>query len=266
MCDLMVPADTPPGNTLTHANLADAGVHACVWHLESLLMKPGLEALLQFDTLTSYTGWQGLTAVNGVGLSFKASGSCRVRSVFDGSSQTFTAERIEVLLKTLAPNVLVLPQGFSLSLNAPSTRIYSDTGEHAGIFARVQTVSEAEAKARQFSGQPMYLASNAPFPVLMEMAAIGIEWLESDTPAEDAHAGIVYTTEGAINLAAPEYAMDYEVVDEACTCATCSTPFSRAALHHLYTHTPLLAKRLLVTHNLAFAVRQMRTPGRVLIP
>lgn len=258
MFNWMVPADTAQGNTLTHANLTDAGVQACVWHLDSLLMKPGLEVLQHFGSLRAYSGWQGLTAVNAAALSFNASGSCRVRSVFDGSSQTFTAEQIEALLETLAPDVLILPKGLSSRLNAPSTRIYSDTGEHAGIFACVETVTEAEAKARQFSGQPMYLASDAPFPILTEMAAIGIEGLESDTPARDAHAGTAYATEGAINLALPEYAMDYARVDESCTCPTCSTPFSRAALHHLYTHTPLLAKRLMVTHNLAFAVRRFK--------
>ena len=39
---------------------------------------------------------------------------------------------------------------------------------------------------------------------------------------------------------------------ENCSCETCSQGFTRAYFHHLLQHTPLLAQRFLVIHNVFF--------------
>lgn len=72
---------------------------------------------------------------------------------------------------------------------------------------------------------------------------------ESDKPANDACSGIVYSADGAIDLREKRYAMQFECIDEQCQCPTCRQRLTRAYLHHLLEHTPLLCHRFLIQHN-----------------
>ena len=73
--------------------------------------------------------------------------------------------------------------------------------------------------------------------------------IETDEPGQDALQGIVYETVNKINLADSTYSMDFKLIDNDCECPTCAQNFTRAYLHHLYHHTPLLCQRFLIQHN-----------------
>ena len=77
-------------------------------------------------------------------------------------------------------------------------------------------------------------------------------FFESNVPAEDAYFGRVYTHEGVIELQNNIYATQFEPIDSTCSCPTCKQKLTRAYLHHLLEHTPLLCQRLLIQHNVYY--------------
>jgi len=68
-------------------------------------------------------------------------------------------------------------------------------------------------------------------------------------PAQDAFAGICYNQSTKMNLLAPQYEQDFYLLAENCDCESCMQGVTRSYLHHLLLHTPLLAQRYLVMHN-----------------
>lgn len=68
-------------------------------------------------------------------------------------------------------------------------------------------------------------------------------------PAKDAFAGICYLKTSKINLLASEYEQDFQPLADECDCESCAQGVTRSYLHHLLSHTPLLAQRYLVIHN-----------------
>ena len=79
----------------------------------------------------------------------------------------------------------------------------------------------------------------------------GFECIESDKPAADALQGIIYTQTGTFNLLDEDNREAFSALDAECDCPTCRAGYTRAYLHHLLQHTPLLAQRFLMMHNVA---------------
>jgi hypothetical protein len=71
----------------------------------------------------------------------------------------------------------------------------------------------------------------------------------SNLPAEHAFLGYFYSKQQAQQLITPEYEHDFSVLSEDCDCQSCQSQLTRAYLHHLFQHTPLLAQRYLLIHN-----------------
>jgi len=80
--------------------------------------------------------------------------------------------------------------------------------------------------------------------------------VESDRPAQDAVSGLVYSEGACLSILDQQMAQAHQVIEAACQCPTCSQQFTRAYLHHLLQHTPLLAQRYLVQHN-CYYVQQL---------
>ena len=74
-------------------------------------------------------------------------------------------------------------------------------------------------------------------------------WVESDLPMLDAYNGLVYTYTDVIDIKSEENLLQIKPIDNLCKCPTCVNGLTRAYLHHLYMHTPLLCQRLLMQHN-----------------
>ncbi len=75
----------------------------------------------------------------------------------------------------------------------------------------------------------------------------------SDKPAQDAYQGLIDSHEGCFEILHLSFERDLRLLDEHCHCQTCSQGFTRAYFHHLLQHTPLLAQRMLIEHNVFFA-------------
>ncbi len=85
-------------------------------------------------------------------------------------------------------------------------------------------------------------------------------YLLSDKPAGDACAGIVYTQQGIVDIRDDEQRLNFSVIDERCACPTCEQKLTRAYLHHLLAHTPLLCQRFLIQHNVFFVRTEISNP------
>ena len=71
----------------------------------------------------------------------------------------------------------------------------------------------------------------------------------SNLPAEHAFLGCFYANQQIQQLVTPDYEHDFSVLSENCDCESCQSQFTKAYLHHLFQHTPLLAQRYLLIHN-----------------
>ena len=88
---------------------------------------------------------------------------------------------------------------------------------------------------------------------------------EHDKPAADAFQGFIYESPSSFrqtslkhvasySLLEPSNAIDFSPLALNCACPTCQGGATRAYLHHLLQHTPLLAQRLLIMHNVFFVM------------
>ena len=83
----------------------------------------------------------------------------------------------------------------------------------------------------------------------------------SDEPASMALRGdVLRFPEQPFNVLDDDYALDYHLLTDNCLCQTCQQGFTRSYFHHLLTHTPLLAQRFLVQHNVWQANRKISNP------
>lgn len=82
-------------------------------------------------------------------------------------------------------------------------------------------------------------------------------WI-SDEPALKALQGeVICETVFGFNILDETFAQDHELLLKSCQCDTCQSGFTRSYLHHLLKHTPLLAQRFLVQHNVWQAFHSM---------
>lgn len=72
----------------------------------------------------------------------------------------------------------------------------------------------------------------------------------TDVPAAQGLAGFFITASGYESISAEEFSNAFTPLAADCSCPVCTQGLTRAYLHHLYAHTPLLAQRFLVQHNI----------------
>lgn len=80
-------------------------------------------------------------------------------------------------------------------------------------------------------------------------------FLEVDEPAEYGFQGLVYTQNGVLDLKENTVAQAHISLENTCNCTVCKQSLTRAYLHHLYLHTPLLAQRFLIVHNVSWYIK-----------
>ena len=72
----------------------------------------------------------------------------------------------------------------------------------------------------------------------------------SNLTAQDGFLGYCYQDNHKINLLDKEYEQNYDLLTADCACESCEQGVTLSYLHHLIQHTPLLAQRYLVIHNI----------------
>lgn len=239
------------GSCLTMANWQEAGVNTVSLHLDELLLKPGLAVLRQMSDLRQYMGWQGELILNASLLKEDKAGTYRLRSSYDGAVLSLDVAALFELAVSLMPDKIILPIGSAAYYDSywhqlPET-ICAFWPEADSDFSKNNICYFLEHNKADDSA--CFIQGEIDLSQLKQLSVTRSLWIESDVPARDAVAGKVYSHAGSFNLLDPAMANAHLPLDELCQCSTCSQSLTRAYLHHLLQHTPLLAQRFLVMHN-----------------
>lgn len=110
------------------------------------------------------------------------------------------------------------------------------------------------------TGLPRYLMGVGTPIDLLEGVNSGVDMFDCIIPSQFAKRGVVFTSQGKLQLRRSVYKFSEAPLDSACPCHTCRT-YSRAYLHHLVKSDEPLGWQLLAQHNLSFyhgLMRRMR--------
>ena len=101
------------------------------------------------------------------------------------------------------------------------------------------------------SDRPRYLMGMGTPLDLLDGVALGVDLFDCVLPTRNARNGMVFTSQGPINIRNAAFAGDPKPLDPECACEAC-VQFGRAYLRHLHHAGEILAHRMLTLHNLTF--------------
>jgi queuine tRNA-ribosyltransferase len=106
-------------------------------------------------------------------------------------------------------------------------------------------------------GKPRYVMGVGYPEEIVQYAAMGVDMMDCVLPTRAARHGLLFTSEGRMNIKNARYAQDQLPADPKCGCRVCSR-YTRAYLRHLFVSAEPLAAVLNTVHNLAFYLDTMR--------
>jgi queuine tRNA-ribosyltransferase len=109
--------------------------------------------------------------------------------------------------------------------------------------------------------KPRYLMGVGTPANILEAIALGVDMFDCVMPTRNARHGILFTTEGIINIKNEKWSRDFNPIDPSLG-GYASTFYSKAYLRHLFKADELLSGQIASLHNLTFylwLVRQART-------
>ena len=106
--------------------------------------------------------------------------------------------------------------------------------------------------------KPRYVMGVGYPEEIAEYAAMGADMMDCVLPTRAARHGLLFTSEGRMNIKNARFARDQQRADPQCACMVCSR-YTRAYLRHLFVSGEPLAAVLNTIHNLAHYLDTMRT-------
>jgi queuine tRNA-ribosyltransferase len=106
--------------------------------------------------------------------------------------------------------------------------------------------------------KPRYVMGVGYPEEIVQYAAMGVDMMDCVLPTRAARHGLLFTSEGRINIKNARYAQDEGPADPKCGCKVCAR-YTRAYLRHLFVSAEPLAGVLNTVHNLAFYLDTMRS-------
>ena len=106
--------------------------------------------------------------------------------------------------------------------------------------------------------KPRYVMGVGYPEEIVEYAAMGVDMMDCVLPTRAARHGLLFTSEGRLNIKNARFIQDQSPPDPKCSCRVCSR-YSRAYLRHLYVAGEPLAAVLNTMHNLAFYLDTLRS-------
>jgi len=103
---------------------------------------------------------------------------------------------------------------------------------------------------------PRYIMGIGTPEDLVEAVWHGYDMFDCVMPTRNARNGMLFSSQGRINIKRKEYEADQGPIDPACGCYVCRT-FSRAYLRHLFRSGEILASMLNTHHNIAWYLNLM---------
>jgi queuine tRNA-ribosyltransferase len=117
------------------------------------------------------------------------------------------------------------------------------------------------------ANKPRYVMGVGYPDEIEQYARMGVDMMDCVLPTRAARHGLLFTSEGRLNIKGKRYAEDQGPPDPACDCMVCRR-YTRAYLRHLMQAGEALSGTLNTIHNLAYylgimkRVRESLTPGR----
>jgi queuine tRNA-ribosyltransferase len=105
--------------------------------------------------------------------------------------------------------------------------------------------------------KPRYVMGVGYPDEIEQYARMGVDMMDCVLPTRAARHGLLFTSEGRLNIKNKQYAEDQSPPDPACDCMVCRR-YSRAYLRHLMQASEALSGTLNSIHNLAFYLGIMR--------
>jgi queuine tRNA-ribosyltransferase len=106
--------------------------------------------------------------------------------------------------------------------------------------------------------QPRYVMGVGYPEEIVEYAAMGVDMMDCVLPTRAARHGLLFTSEGRINIKNARFARDQQQLDGKCACMVCAR-YTRAYLRHLFVAGEPLAAVLNSIHNVAHYLDTMRS-------
>jgi queuine tRNA-ribosyltransferase len=106
--------------------------------------------------------------------------------------------------------------------------------------------------------KPRYVMGVGYPDEIAEYARMGVDMMDCVLPTRAARHGLLFTSEGRLNIKNRQYAEDQNPPDPHCACLVCRR-YTRAYLRHLFVAQEPLSAVLNTLHNLAFYLETMRT-------
>lgn len=263
------------GLCLTADNWREVKIQTMSFHLDSLLWKPGYGLLKEIPDLARYMGWSGGIILNATKCVANKGGTIVLTSPYDGSKLKLSYEQLAELIQHIRPNVVLLPPKIIRAF----PQLWDNWSDDIVPFLAAEDMESQELQRihgvyftmnhsnsnnivveqlTKWSALPRYIIGAVELESLEELKKEGALWIESDAPAAMAMRGMVFSEQGVLQLTEDIHAMQFEPVDTSCGCLTCSQQLTKAYLHHLYLHTPLLCQRFLIQHNVYYAQNYIR--------
>lgn len=255
------------GLCLTADNWHEAQINAAVYYLDALLLKPGLTVLKTLENLAGYVNWSGELIINASKLKANKLGEIHLKSSYDGSKISLDHKQLIDLINHLKPQRIILPEDILkhypqlwdeldpkifVYLSVKNSSVASFERAHGLYFQFENNWTSLVEQLEHNKTHSCYVQGPLDLTQIKSLARLGIAYIESDLPCELAYSAVVYAEDGVLDLKDGTHALAFADLSEQCQCATCTAKLTRAYLHHLYAHTPLLAQRFLIHHNAYF--------------
>jgi queuine tRNA-ribosyltransferase len=112
--------------------------------------------------------------------------------------------------------------------------------------------------------KPRYVMGVGTPEEIVEYVRLGVDMMDCVMPTRAARHGLLFTSEGKLNIKNARFARDEGPLDPNCRCSVCAR-YSRAYLRHLYSSQEILAQVLNTVHNLAHYLDIMRRVRETII-
>ena len=99
--------------------------------------------------------------------------------------------------------------------------------------------------------KPRYLMGVGTPTNLLENIALGVDMFDCVMPTRNARNGMIFTSEGTINIKNKKWADDFSPIDKNGTSYVDSS-YSKAYVRHLFTVNEMLGKQITTLHNIRF--------------
>jgi queuine tRNA-ribosyltransferase len=106
--------------------------------------------------------------------------------------------------------------------------------------------------------KPRYVMGVGYPEEIVEYASLGVDMMDCVLPTRAARHGLIFTSEGRLNIKNRRFAEDQGPLDPECRCMVCAR-YSRAYLRHLFVTQEVLGAVLNTIHNLAFYLDTMQS-------